>query len=61
MDDRSGYFWFWRDLYPEVLVRMVDACGAPGFDNFWLLAGGLTDVEVHLTVTDSWSGRGRPS
>lgn len=56
MDDRSGYFWFWRDLYPEVLVRMVDACGAPGFDNFWLLAGGLTDVEVHLTVTDSWSG-----
>ena len=36
---------------------MVDACGYPGFDNFWVFAGGLTDVEVQLTIRDTWSGR----
>ncbi len=52
----SGYFWFFAPSIVEVLVKMVDACGYPGFDNFWVFAGGLTDVEVHLTVTDTWSG-----
>ena len=56
LDDRSGFFWFFAARYPEVLVKMVDACGYDGFDNFWVFAGGLTDVEVHLTLTDTWSG-----
>ena len=52
----SGYFWFFDAAIVEVLVKMVDACGLDGFDNFWVFAGGLTDVEVHLTVTDTWTG-----
>ena len=52
----SGFFWFFDSAIVEVLVKMVDACGYDGFDNFWVFAGGLTDVEVHLIVTDTWSG-----
>ena len=52
----SGYFWFFAPSIVEVLVKMVDACGFDGFDNFWVFAGGLTDVEVHLAVTDTWTG-----
>ncbi len=52
----SGYFWFFAPSIVEVLVKMVDACGYPGFDNFWVFAGGLTDVEVHLVLRDTWSG-----
>jgi len=52
----SGFFWFFDPAIVEVLVKMVDACGFDGFDNFWVFAGGLTDVEVHLEVTDTWSG-----
>ncbi len=52
----SGYFWFFAPSIVEVLVKMVDACGYPGFDNFWLFAGGLTDVEVHLSVRDTLTG-----
>ncbi len=52
----SGYFWFFDAAIVEVLVKMVDACSQDGFDNFWVFAGGLTDVEVHLTVTDTWTG-----
>ncbi len=52
----SGYFWFFSPESVEVLIKMVDACGFEGFDNFWVFAGGLTDVEVHLEVTDTWSG-----
>ncbi len=53
----SGYFWFFAPETLEILVKMVDACGEPGFENFWLFAGGLTDVQVHLSVRDSWSGQ----
>ena len=52
----SGYFWFFAPSIVEVLVKMVDACGYPGFDNYWVFAGGLTDVAVRLTVRDGWSG-----
>lgn len=54
--DDSGYFWFFAPSIVEVLVKMVDACGYPGFDNYWVFAGGLTDVAVRLTVHDTWSG-----
>ena len=53
----SGFFWFFDAAIVEVLVKMVDACGFDGFDNFWVFAGGLTDVEVQLTVTDTWTGQ----
>jgi ELWxxDGT repeat protein len=56
ISDDSGYFWFFSPESIEVLVRLADACGLPGFDNFWVFAGGLTDVEVRLEVTDTWSG-----
>jgi hypothetical protein len=31
---------------------VLDACGLPNFNNFWVFAAGLTNVEVRLTVTD---------
>ncbi|MGE0638909.1 MAG: hypothetical protein AB7G12_03410 [Thermoanaerobaculia bacterium] len=56
VSDASGYFWFFDPANVELLVKMTDACGVPDFDNFWLFASGLTDVEVTLTVSDHLSG-----
>ena len=55
--DSSGRFWFFSEANTEVLVKVIDACGAN--DRFWVFASGLTDVEVVLTVTDTQSGRVR--
>jgi photosystem II stability/assembly factor-like uncharacterized protein len=50
----TGYFWFFAASNLEVVVKVLDGCGLNG--NFWVFAGGLTDVQVTLRVTDSQSG-----
>lgn len=52
----SGEFWFFNANNTELLVKVLDACGVPGFDSYWVFAAGLTNVEVTLTVHDTESG-----
>ncbi len=52
----TGYFWFFTDQNVEVFVKVIDACALPGFNNFWVFSGGMTDVEVSMTVTDTATG-----
>ena len=50
----SGYFWFFSDDNVELVVKVLEACS---FSNhYWVFATGLTNVEVHLRVTDTNSG-----
>ncbi|MEM7587544.1 MAG: FG-GAP repeat protein [Acidobacteriota bacterium] len=55
----TGYLWFFGPTNVEALVKVLDACGLPGFESFWVFAAGLTDVGVELTVTDRVSGQVR--
>ena len=48
----TGYFWFFSASNIELIVKVLNACGLPG-GKFWVFAGGLTNVGVTLTVTDS--------
>jgi hypothetical protein len=52
----SGYFTFFGDDNPELVVKVLDACDLEGFKSFWVFAAGLTDVGVTLTVVDTQSG-----
>jgi hypothetical protein len=38
----------------ELVTKVLDACTT--FDRFWVFAGGLTNVEVELRVTDGDTG-----
>ncbi|HKF45678.1 MAG TPA: hypothetical protein VKG01_21500 [Thermoanaerobaculia bacterium] len=50
----SGYFWFFTAGNVELIVKALNACT---FNNrFWVFTGGLTNVEVTLTVTDTANG-----
>ncbi len=49
----TGTFWFFAAANIELVVKVIDACGLAGFENYWLFAGGTTDVEVTLRVTDT--------
>ncbi|MEO8196284.1 MAG: hypothetical protein ABI689_06140 [Thermoanaerobaculia bacterium] len=47
----TGGFWFFAADNPELVVKVLDGCGSNG--HHWIYAAGLTDVEAHLTVTDT--------
>ncbi len=50
----SGYFWFFNPTNLELVVKVLDACNVNGFH--WVFAGGLTNLEIQLTVTDTVTG-----
>jgi len=50
--DDSGEFWFFDPQNTELIVKVLDACNSP-FNSYWVFAGGLTNVEVDITVTDT--------
>ena len=54
----TGYFWFFSEENVEVVVKTLDAC-IPGFDRFWVFAGGLTDVATSMTIVDTNTGTTR--
>ncbi len=51
----SGLFWFFDSENWEMLVKVLDGCGANG--SAWIFGAATTDVEYSLTVTDTLSGR----
>jgi len=53
----TGYFWFFDDSNVEVVVKVLDGCAVNG--RYWVFAGGLTDVETHIRVTDTLTGAER--
>jgi len=50
----TGYFWFFDDSNVEILVKILDGCDLN--NRFWVFAGGLTNVGVTLTITDTRTG-----
>jgi len=54
----TGYFWFFDPANVELVVKVLDGCAVNG--NFWAFAGGLTNVNVLLQVTDTRTGATKP-
>lgn len=54
LTDDTGYLWFFAASNVEVVVKVLDACSYN--QRFWIYAGGLTNVQVTLTVTDTKTG-----
>jgi hypothetical protein len=50
----TGYFWFFSAANVELILKVLDGC-ALNHRN-WVFAGGLTDVKVVITVTDTLFG-----
>jgi len=54
LTDASGYFWFFDSTNVEMIVKVLDGCTVNGA--YWVFAAGLTNVGVHLVVTDLSTG-----
>ncbi|MEO8191068.1 MAG: hypothetical protein ABI682_12065 [Acidobacteriota bacterium] len=50
----TGYFWFFSANNVEMVIKVVNGCGFNS--RYWAFAGGLTNVSVTMTVTDTQSG-----
>jgi hypothetical protein len=50
----TGYLWFFSASNVELIVKVLNACTFA--HKFWVFAGGLTNVQVTLTVTDTITG-----
>ncbi len=55
----TGLFWFFSSNNIEVIVKVVNACTFAAGPRYWVFAGGLTNVQVVLTVTDTQTGIAR--
>jgi hypothetical protein len=50
----TGQFWFFSAQNVEMVVKVLNGCGFN--QRYWVFAGGLTNVQVTLTVTDMANG-----
>jgi hypothetical protein len=50
----TGYYWFFTSANVEMVLKVLNACGVNG--NYWVFAGGLTNVETDILVTDTQTG-----
>ncbi len=55
LTEDTGFFWFFGMENVEVVVKVLDGCGFN--QRYWVFAGGLTNVEVELTVEDTETGQ----
>lgn len=54
MTGDTGYFWFFNPANVEAVIKVINGCSFNG--NYWIYAGGLTDVYVRLEVKDVRAG-----
>ena len=54
MTNDTGYFWFFDPANVEMVVKVLTGCSFNS--NYWVFAGGLTNVGVEWKVTDTLTG-----
>jgi len=54
----TGYFWFFDPANVELVAKVLNGCAVNG--HTWVFAGGLTNVNVLLQVTDTRTGATQP-
>lgn len=54
LTDDSGYLWFFDPTNVEAVFKVLNACTLN--HAYWFYAGGLTNVQVTITVTDTRTG-----
>jgi hypothetical protein len=55
LTDETGYLWFFNSTNVEAVVKVLNGCGIN--NSYWVFAGGLTDVNTVVKVTDVRTGQ----
>lgn len=54
LTEDTGAFWFFGSGNVELVIKVLNGCSVNS--RYWAFAGGLTNVDVNLTVTDTQTG-----
>ena len=54
LTSNTGYFWFFDFANVELVAKVLSGCSTN--NHYWFFGGGLTNVGVQITVTDTLSG-----
>ncbi len=54
LTDDTGYLWFFNASNVETVLKVLDGCTLGG--HYWFFAGGLTNVDTQIKVTDTTTG-----
>lgn len=52
----TGLFWFFDEDNIEMLLKVLDTCGSPIFEAYWVFFAATTNVDFTVTVTDTATG-----
>lgn len=55
----SGLYYFYGPNNWEILVKVLDGCGANGNGHYWVFAAAATTLKFDLEVTDTVTGQAR--
>jgi hypothetical protein len=50
----TGWFWFFSSTNVELIIKVLNGCALN--NRYWVFAGGLTNTQVQITVTDTLRG-----
>jgi hypothetical protein len=50
----TGYFWFFSSANVEMILKVLNGCALN--NRYWVFGGGLTNIKVTTTVTDTRTG-----
>ena len=53
----TGYFWFFTAANVEMVLKVLDGCSLGG--HYWVFAGGLTNVQTQIVVTDTQANQSK--
>ncbi len=56
LTDDTGYLWFFSATNVEAVIKVLNACVPAVGNRYWVFAGGLTNVNTVITVTDTQAG-----
>jgi hypothetical protein len=59
LSGQSGLFWFFDAENAEMLVKVINGCGVPGLNAYWVFFAATTNVDFTMTVTDTHTGVSR--
>ncbi|MFL6198588.1 MAG: hypothetical protein ACJ76J_05405 [Thermoanaerobaculia bacterium] len=54
LTEETGYVWFFNPQNVEVVLKVLNGCGLNS--RYWVFIAGLTDVQVDIEVTDTFTG-----
>ncbi|MCG8455622.1 MAG: hypothetical protein MI919_05020 [Holophagales bacterium] len=56
LSESTGLFWFFSGDNFELMLKVLDGCGVPGLEGYWVIFAATTDMGLTVRVTDTQTG-----